>query len=139
MKKHVNKKHQLFKFSRKTHGIIIDDNLVMHLRLKILIISLFLLGIFLPGNPSYTDTLDEHQVNLNIFPNPVEDGSLSINSDIQIKKIEILSIVGQVVLTQELEPSNSVRLYLDQIQSGIYLIKISFINNTSDTKRIWVK
>jgi hypothetical protein len=67
------------------------------------------------------------------------DGTVSINSDIEIEKIEILSIVGQVVYTQELEPSNSVRLYLGQIQSGIYLIKVSFIDNTSNTKRIWVK
>jgi hypothetical protein len=111
----------------------------MHLKLKILIIGLFLLGITMPGNSSLSTTPDKDKATLHIYPNPVIDGSLTINSDTQIEKIEILSIVGQVVLTQELEPSNSVRLYLDQIQSGIYLVKVTFTDNTSDTKRIWVK
>jgi hypothetical protein len=111
----------------------------MHLKLKILIIGLAFSGFALNGISSSTEAIDDRPATLKIFPNPVVDGTLSINSDIQIEKIEILSIVGQLVYTQELEPSNSVRLYLDQVKSGIYLIKVSFIDNTSDTKRIWVK
>lgn len=111
----------------------------MHLKLKILMISLILLAFSIPGNSSAVDTVGENPANLKIFPNPVVDGTLNINSDIQIEKIEILSIVGQVVYTQELVPSNSARLYLDQVQSGIYLIKVSFIDKTNDTKRIWVR
>jgi hypothetical protein len=102
-------------------------------------ISLVLLGMGINCYSSPTINMGEKPVTLKIFPNPVVDGVLSINSDIEIEKIEILSIVGQLVYTQELEPSNSVRLNLDQIHSGIYLIKVSFVNNASDTKRIWVK
>ena len=111
----------------------------MYLKLKICITGLLFLGITLTGNSFPSGTLDNAPANLKIFPNPVVDGSVAITSETQIKAIQILSIVGQVVYTNELEPSNSVRLYLDQIQPGIYLMKVTFIDKTSDTKRIWVK
>lgn len=110
----------------------------MHLKLKILIIHLALFGVALYGNSSGEMTGDDQKATVKVFPNPVVDGTISISSDIQMEKIEILSIVGQLVYTQELEPSNSVRLNIDQLESGIYLIKVSFIDNTSSTKRIWV-
>lgn len=111
----------------------------MHLKIKIITLLIALLGTTFSVNSSLTDTIDEKEVNLRVFPNPVIDGELSIQSDEQIKRVEILSIVGQIVHSQELEPSNSVRLYLDKVKSGIYLLKVSFTDNSSDTKRIWVK
>ncbi len=101
--------------------------------------SLAFLGTAVPGYSSTADIVEEKPATLKVFPNPVVDGTLSIDSDNTIEKIEILSIVGQVVYIQELEPSNSVRLFLNNIKSGVYLVKVSFVDNTSDTKRIWVK
>ena len=75
---------------------------------------------------------------LTIYPNPVYNGNLNVSADIQIEKVEIFNIVGEVVFQQqELEPSKSVRLNFD-LKSGIYLIRVTFINNTIDTKKIWV-
>lgn len=101
--------------------------------------SLAILGTAVPGYSSTNDTVEEKPVTMKVFPNPVVDGTLSIDSDSKIIKIEILSIVGQVVYIHEPEPSNSVRLFLNTIKSGVYLIKVSFVDSTSDTKRIWVK
>jgi hypothetical protein len=111
----------------------------MQLKVKTLIASIAFLGIGLTGNVSAGFFDNVKPETLKIYPNPVIDGTISITSDNEIERIEILSIVGQVVYTQELEPSNSVRLNIDQIQSGIYLIKVTYVDNTSDTKRIWVK
>ena len=111
----------------------------MNLKIKILIVGLAFLGIAFQGYSSTYERVDEKPATMKVFPNPVVDGTLSIDSDSKIEKIEILSIVGQVVYIQEPEPSNSVRLYLDNIKTGVYLIKVSFEDNTSDTKRIWVK
>jgi hypothetical protein len=111
----------------------------MKLKSKILILMFLIAGVALQANAKPVSIIDEKPVQVKVFPNPVTEGTVSIDSELEIKRIEILSIVGQVVYSQELEPSNSVRLYLDNIQSGIYLIKLSFVNNTSNTKRIWVK
>jgi len=72
-----------------------------------------------------------------IYPNPVNDGNLNVSAELQIEKVEILNIVGEIVFQQELEPSKSVRLNFD-LKTGIYLIRVTFVNNTIDTKKIWV-
>lgn len=103
------------------------------MRLKVFIAALFLslagLNINLANNPD--------KDLFRVYPNPVTEDAVAIESEIEFYRIEILSIVGQVVFSDELEPSNSVRLSLD-LHPGIYLIRISFTNNTNDTKRIWV-
>lgn len=73
----------------------------------------------------------------NVYPNPVVNNELTIKAEIEFNKIEILSIVGLVVYSEELEPSKSVRLGIN-FQSGIYLLRISYTNKTNFTERIWV-
>lgn len=72
-----------------------------------------------------------------VFPNPVVEDVVTIEAEKEFQKIEILSIVGQVVQTEELEPSNSVRLKVD-LKPGFYLMKITFSDKSMNTKRIRV-
>jgi hypothetical protein len=72
-----------------------------------------------------------------VYPNPVSNGSITVASNQRIEKIEILSILGQVVITEEIDKLTSVKLDFD-LEAGIYLIKITFTDRSSDTKRIWV-
>ena len=72
-----------------------------------------------------------------VYPNPVVNKEITIKADLDFNKIEILGIVGQVVYSKKLEPSNSVKLGID-LQPGMYLIRLSFTNTTSNIKRIWV-
>ncbi|MBA7526727.1 hypothetical protein ES705_18897 [subsurface metagenome] len=74
-----------------------------------------------------------------IFPNPVTEGIISVISEKVIERIEILNIVGQKILTKEPEPSNSVKLKINNLKTGIYLVRISFTDNTSSIKRIWIR
>ena len=103
------------------------------MKLRILAIVLFaVLTGYKAGNAAPTEPEE-----FRVFPNPVINNEITVRADIDFYKIEILSIVGQVVYTQELEPSRSARLDID-LESGIYLIRISFTNRTNNIKRLWI-
>jgi len=72
-----------------------------------------------------------------IYPNPVTDGAITVKADQKFERVEILNILGQIVQTEELSSVYMCKLNLD-LQSGIYLIKVTFKNNTYSTKRIRV-
>jgi hypothetical protein len=74
---------------------------------------------------------------LTIYPNPVYEGSVQISSGVQMEKVEIMSIVGDIVYLEELEPSKSVRLNFD-LKTGVYLIRVTYTDKKSETKKIWV-
>jgi hypothetical protein len=84
---------------------------------------------FVPAN--------NQKASISVYPNPVSNGFVTVTSDQRIEKVEILSILGEIVVTEDFEATNSVKLNLN-LESGIYLIKVSFTNNTYNTKRIWV-
>jgi len=58
----------------------------------------------------------------NIYPNPT-NGSLTINSRTELKKIEVVAITGQVLLSEV--PTNvSHTLQLDNFANGIYFVNL---------------
>jgi hypothetical protein len=107
------------------------------MRKTIFITGLILLLSGIASDQGYSGYFVYNPEKVTVYPNPVIDGNLEIKADVKMEKIEIMSIVGQIVYSQELEPSNSVRLSFD-LEKGIYLVKITFIDNTNSTKRIWV-
>jgi hypothetical protein len=101
---------------------------------------LFFLGLWtagLQGNTSFDYTVKDPEVI--IFPNPATEETISIESEKTIAHVEILNVVGQKILYHEPEPSNSLKIDISMLNTGLYLIKISFDDNTNITKRIWVK
>jgi hypothetical protein len=76
---------------------------------------------------------------VSIYPNPATNGQVIINADKEIYKIELLNILGEPILTEVPERSTSVRFDLRYLKNGIYIVKITFTDNTSSTKRLWVK
>ncbi|MBN1599733.1 MAG: T9SS type A sorting domain-containing protein [Bacteroidales bacterium] len=83
---------------------------------------------------------DNRGVSFILFPNPVIEGTFTVEAETNIEKIEIVSILGQLILSEEPEPSkNSVRLNIKDFKSGIYLVKISFTDKSTATKKVWVK
>jgi len=107
------------------------------MRTKIFIAGLILILSGIALNQGYCSTYVYAPEKVTVYPNPVIDGNLELKADVKIEKIEIMSIVGQIVYSQELEPSNSVRLSFE-LETGIYLVRITFIDKTNSTKRIWV-
>ena len=73
-------------------------------------------------------TLDfeKEKVTVNIFPNPMTKGDqLNINfSDALTGRIELYNITGQNIYSKKLTHSNNETITVENINKGIYLIKI---------------
>ena len=77
------------------------------------------------------DTILAQSVKL--FPNPVKT-TLNMRSPIKkITKIEIYSVIGKKVLTFD---NNPVKMDIEELSSGLYLIKISSKDGVYITKFI---
>lgn len=111
--------------------------MIKHLKiLGIMILALISLQVFASDGPDNKD--GEKQNEVVIYPNPVAEGSVSVQSDLEFGLVEIVSIVGRIVYSQELEPTISARLNLGNVPSGIYLMRITFTDNTTITRRVRV-
>jgi hypothetical protein len=88
---------------------------------------------------NYNITENKNEAEVVVYPNPATENHILISAEKEIEKIELLNIVGQQMLMQMPEPSNSIRLELGTLKNGIYLIKITFTDETSSTKRLWIE
>ncbi len=71
---------------------------------------------------------------LRILPNPSND-LVTITSRFDFEKVELLSITGQVLLTETVN-SKSHQLQLQNFSEGIYFAKVVYPNGLSVTKKI---
>ncbi|MBN2349437.1 MAG: T9SS type A sorting domain-containing protein [Bacteroidales bacterium] len=83
--------------------------------------------------------ISDPSVAVSIFPNPVIDNTLTINSDLDFIKIEILSIVGKTVFSKDFEKQNKITLQLENLEKGLYIVKIKFTEIKTYTEKILVK
>jgi len=75
-----------------------------------------------------------------IFPNPVTEGRLTINSDEAILLVQIMNITGKIVFSQEYQPdTSSVTIELNDVEKGVYLVRITFNDKVVHTEKIMVK
>jgi hypothetical protein len=102
-------------------------------------IALILLVTFVTGSLYGNDSAPDNNLTAKVmvYPNPINNGVCTITSDQKIDKIQIFSILGQVVFTEDAEDVNTVKLQFD-LESGIYILKVILTDKTYDTKRIWV-
>jgi hypothetical protein len=76
-------------------------------------------------------------VDLRILPNPAND-FVTVTSRYDFEKIELLSITGQVLLTETVN-SKSHQLQLQNFAEGIYFIRITYPNGLINTKKLMVQ
>lgn len=70
--------------------------------------------------------------NFDIYPNPAAN-EISINSNSQVKSIEIFNLLGSKVFSKEIQNFELLQnLNISQLKEGRYFIKIVFLNNTSE-------
>lgn len=67
---------------------------------------------------------------VSLYPNPVKD--ILIIEGVDFDSVEILDINTRLI-----KQINSKEINISELKSGIYLIKINFANNTSQTKKIF--
>ena len=75
---------------------------------------------------------DESLVTLNVYPNPAID-VLNISSQSTINTVEIFNVLGQKVITMQVEDTIA-EINVSNLNAGIYLIKYE-INNSTSTKK----
>jgi len=78
----------------------------------------------------------DEALGLNIFPNPVSSGYVSIKTSVSgIKNIELFDINGKLVLKTSIEADI---LNVNSISSGMYFIKLT-INGVSETSKLIIR
>ena len=80
------------------------------------------------GNNSFNDS------ELIIYPNPVED-LLNISYSEELSKVEIITILGQIVYSKKLSES-STRIDFSRYSTATYIVRIYDINNNIKTVKI---
>jgi hypothetical protein len=77
---------------------------------------------------------------IEMYPNPVTEGRLTISSTDNIQSVQILNITGKIVFSQEYQPdTNTVDLELDKLEKGIYLVRVSFEGKETHTEKVMIK
>jgi hypothetical protein len=75
-----------------------------------------------------------------IFPNPVIKDELTITAENSIIMIEILDIVGSSVFIQKYDTgTNKVILNLENLNKGLYIIKVKLSSKSTVTEKIMIK
>lgn len=83
---------------------------------------------------------DQKGLNVEIFPNPVTEGRLTVQSDKPIISVQILNITGKLVYAQDFKSGTSmVEIELDKVDKGIYLVRVNFPEQVSHTEKIMVR
>lgn len=80
------------------------------------------------------------EVELNIFPNPVQGGMLNVESDRQIRDIEIYDLMGRKLFTQPIQDLNA-SFSVSQIQApqGFVILKINYDEREFSLSRILIE
>jgi len=69
---------------------------------------------------------DINVIAFNVYPNPSNTGSISIEADEQIESVEILNLMGQLVKKENLNFNAQNQVSVAELNSGIYLAKVNF-------------
>jgi hypothetical protein len=84
------------------------------------------------------ETIDVQQVK--VYPNPINNGDeLTVITNKDFDKIEIVNIVGSVIYFEDLQATSMDKISINGLDKGIYFIKITYTDNTGVIERIWVK
>ncbi len=80
-----------------------------------------------------TSVTDPFAPRLTVYPNPVR-GMMHIVSDVVIDEVRLINVIGQVVLSQEVN-DKYLQLPTDNLKEGVYLVQIA-AGNTVQMKRV---
>jgi hypothetical protein len=83
---------------------------------------------------------EQPERSIELFPNPVTEGRLTVTSSDNILSVQILNITGKVIFNQDYQPNTTtVEIELDKQEKGIYLVRINFANKEIHTEKIMIK
>jgi PKD repeat protein len=72
-----------------------------------------------------------------ILPNPVTNNQFTVNASFAISSVQVVSVVGQTVYSMDFATrSREIKVQLNDMPQGIYLVKIRSAENQSVVKKI---
>lgn len=83
-------------------------------------------------------TQDKFRLNLNSYPNPVQD-ELTITSLLKISKIEVFSMLGKKVLTTQAGSVNMTNIKMGGLQNGLYFVNVTSESGETSVLRVMKK
>jgi hypothetical protein len=77
---------------------------------------------------------------IEIYPNPVTNGQLTVKSEETFTSIQIMNITGEIVFSRQYPSgSNAEVIELEKLGRGMYLIRIGFPEKENHTEKIMIK
>lgn len=88
-------------------------------------------GVYSANTRNISTTTDAHKEEVfKIFPNPTSN-KLSIETNLDLKNVEVYSLLGQLVLKAQTK-----HLDLSALSAGQYIVKVTFTNGSIETKKM---
>ncbi len=75
---------------------------------------------------------------LEVYPNPVSNGSVYLNADNRLHSITVFNMIGQAVYREAELNSTQVSINLNILNDGVYLLRIETIEGETATRRIMI-
>ncbi|MFO8234907.1 MAG: T9SS type A sorting domain-containing protein [Bacteroidales bacterium] len=79
----------------------------------------------------------DEKLSTEIYPNPASE-KITIESEIQIETAELLNLLGKVVISEQPKAEKYI-MNTSKLDSGIYLLHISYENGETITKRVIIQ
>ncbi|MEI7897519.1 MAG: T9SS type A sorting domain-containing protein [bacterium] len=81
-----------------------------------------------------------HDQNVVILPNPVTNNQFTVKASQPVASVEVVSIVGQTVYSRDFASrQRDVKVLLNNLQEGVYLVRVKFNDNQVIIKKIIVQ
>ncbi len=86
-------------------------------------------------------SIDEiNQVAFKMYPNPNDNGILSMEAEEEILRVEFINLLGQNIYTQQIDKGlNYADIDVDVLGSGIFMVKLVFNDNKIAVQKLVVK
>ncbi len=97
-------------------------------------------SIMVSGRISKGYFSEDNDAGLTIYPVPVRENSFTISSGKEISAVKITNIIGQDIFMAKYNiPVLTTKIVLENSKRGMYLVVITFSDNTRSVKRILVE
>ncbi len=91
-------------------------------------------------NDVTTSSIEGNQIQgLEIYPNPVSNGTVYLSANSNIASVNVYNVVGQNVKSIQEINENQTSIKVADLNKGMYILKIETINGKTNTHKITVK
>ena len=75
-----------------------------------------------------------------IYPNPVSNGSVTIQASKTIVNVDVYNVIGQLMIANKFDGSMAkIVMDVNGLNSGLYVAKVVYSDNTSTTRKVQIK